>query len=214
MVEADLWLVIVGNIVLFCIAPVLIGLFVKCWWNMKRTRGCMVAEVWESSGDTTRDLAKLDPTGQTVTVDNLVYRLPRELSDEEIRKFKEKEVHIYPRKRWHFMRNWPLPPIPLRIESWERNNPEPIRPFYGRITEEGKFDDSQLTVTSFEWNTQKSAMRAAELGTFYQEMAAMAKEWQRAMLNMPNKVVVYIGIGIAALGSIISVIMIYQMAMG
>lgn len=214
MIEADLWLVVVGNILLFCIAPVLIGLFIKCWWNMRRTRGCMVAEIWEPSGDTTRELVKPDPTGHTVAVDNLVYRLPRELSDEEIKKFAEKGVRIYPRKRWMFMRNLPLPAIPLRVESWERNNPEPIRPFYGRVTEKGEFDDSQLTVTASEWNIQKSAMRAAELGTFYQEMAAMTKEWTRAMTNLPNKIIVYLGLGAAALGSIIAAVMIYQLAMG
>lgn len=211
MIEADLWLVIVGNILLFCILPVLIGFFAKCWRNMRRTRGCMVAEIWEPSGDTPRELVKPDPTGYTVTVNNLVYRLPRELSDKEMRKFANKGTRIYPRKRWMYMRNWPFPSIPLRVESWEHDNPEPIRPFYGRFTEDGKFDDSQLTVTSTEWQAQKSVIQATGIAMSVQEREAREKEWARAMANLPNKMVVYIGIGIAALGSMICAAMIYQM---
>ena len=217
MIEADLWIVIVGNILLFCIAPVLIGLFVKCWWNVKRTKGNMVAEIWEPSGFVTRELVKPDPTGATVTVDNLVYRLPKEkeFSDKEKKKEKENpEHHTYPRRRWYYMQNRPLPPIPLRIEAWERDNPEPVRPFYGRITEDGKFDDSQLTVTSTEWQAQKSVIQATGIAMSVQEREAREKEWARAMANLPNKMIVYIGIGIAALGSVICAIMVYQMAMG
>jgi len=214
MIEADLWVVIVLDILLFGIIPVLIGFFTKCWWNMRRTRGCMVAEIWEPSGDTTKEIVKPDPTGATVTVDNLVYRLPSELSDEEIKKFTEKGVRIYPRKRWMFMRNWPLPSIPLRIESWERDNPEPIRPFYGRVTEDGKFDDNQLTVTSTEWQAQKSVIQATGIAMAVQEREAREKEWTRAMANLPNKMVMYIGLGIAAIASIYCAVTIYQMAMG
>jgi len=213
MIEADLWVVIVGNILLFCILPVLIGFFVKCWWNMRRTRGCMVAEIWEPTGDTSRELVQPDPTGYTVTVDNLVYRLPRELSDKEIKELERKGVRIYPRKRWFYMRNWPLPPIPLRIESWERDNPEPVRPFYGRIDEDGKWVDSQLTVTGTEWQSQKSVIQATGIAMSVQEREAREKEWARAMANLPNKMVMYLGLGTAALASIICAVMIYQMAM-
>ena len=213
MIEADVWVIIVLDILLFGIVPVLIGFFVKCWWNVRRTKGYMVAEIMEPNGDLPRTLVKTDPTGHTVTVDNLVYRLPRELSDEEIKKFNKKEVRIYPRKLWMYMRNWPLPYIPLRIEIWERNNPEPVRPFYGRITEDGKFDDSQLTVTSTEWAAQKNVIQGTQIAMRVQALDAWQQALQKLMINMPSKIIVYIGLGIAALGSAISAIMIYQMAM-
>ena len=111
MIEADVWVVIVLNILLFGIVPVAFGVFIKCWWNVRRTKGCMAAEIWEPNGDTPREIVKPDPTGHTVVVDTLVYRLPRELSDEEIKKFNDKGVRIYPRKRWASMQNRPLPPI-------------------------------------------------------------------------------------------------------
>ena len=214
MIEADLWVVIVGNILLFCVAPVLIGLLVKCWWNMKRTRGCMIAEIWEPNGDTPRTLVKPDPTGATVVADNLVYRLPKELSDKEMLALQKKGVRIYPRKRWYYMSNKPLPPIPLRIESWERDNPEPIRPFYGRVTEDGKFEDSLLTVTSTEWAAQKNVIQGTQIAMRMQALDAWQQALQNLMTNTPSKIIVYIGLGIAAGGSIYSAVILYQIAMG
>ena len=214
MIEADIWVIIVLDILLFGILPAIIVIFAKCWWNVRRTRGCMVAEIWEPNGDTPREIVKPDPTGHTVTVDNLVYRLPRELSDEEIKKFRDNEVRIYPRKRWANVPNRPLPPIQLRVESWERDNPEPIRPFYGHIDDDGKFVDSLLTVTGTEWQAQKSVIQATGIAMSIQERDVREKEWQRAMANLPNKMIVYIGIGIAAAASVYGAITIYQIAMG
>jgi len=213
MIEADLWVVIVLNILLFGVLPVIFVVFAKCWWNVRRTKEQIVAEIWEPSGFATRELVEPDPTGATVIVDNLVYRLPKE------REFSDKEkniptAHTYPRRRWIYMQNKPLPPIPLRIESWERDNPEPIRPFYGRVTEDGKFDESQLTVTGTEWMAQKSVIQATGIAMSVQDREAREKEWARAMANLPNKMVMYLGLGIAALASAIGAIMIYQMAMG
>jgi len=214
MIEADLWVVIVLNLLLFGILPTIAIIFAKCWWNVKRTKSMMVAEIWEPNRFATREIVQPDPTGATVTVDNLVYRLPKEkeFSDKEKAGKKSPTIKAYPRRRWIYIQNRPLPPIPLRIESWERDNPEPVRPFYGRVTEEGKFDDSQLTVTSTEWQAQKSVIQAAGIAMSVQEREAREKEWQRAMANLPNKMIVYLGLAIAALGSIICAVMIYQMA--
>jgi len=214
MIEADLWVVIVLNILFFGIVPVIFGLFVKCWWNVKRTKGMIVAEVWEPNGDTSRALAKPDPTGATVTVDNIIYRLPKELSDKEMLELQKKSVHIYPRKRWTSMPNLPLPPIQLRVESWERDNPEPIRPFYGRVTEEGKYEDSLLTVTSTEWAAQKNVIQGTQIAMRVQALDAWQQALQKLMMNMPSKIITYIGIGIAAGGAIYCAVTLYQMAMG
>jgi len=214
MIEADLWVVIVLDILLFGVLPVLFGFFARCWWNVRRTRGMIVAEIWEPNGDTPRTLAKPDPTGATITVDNLIYRLPKELSDEEMLELQKKGVRIYPRKRWMSLRNLPLPPIQLRVESWEHDNPEPIRPFYGRVTEEGKFEDSLLTVTSTEWAAQKNVIQGTQIAMRVQALDAWQQALQKLMLNMPSKIITYIGIGAAAGGSIYCAVTLYQMAMG
>jgi len=214
MIEADLWVVIVLDILLFGVLPVIFGFFVKCWWNVRRIKGCIVAEIWEPNGDTPRALAKPDPTGATITVDNLIYRLPKELSDKEMLELQKKGVRIYPRKRWMSMPNRPLPPIQLRIESWERDNPEPIRPFYGRVTEDGKYEDSLLTVTSTEWAAQKNVIQGTQIAMRVQALDAWQQALQKLMLNMPSKIITYIGIGAAAAGSIYCAVTLYQMAMG
>lgn len=209
--ETSNWFIISFNLLIF--AVVAFGLiFLKGWVSTKQTKGKMIAEIWEPNGDTTRVLVKPDPTGATVTVDNIIYRLPKELSDKELAKLKGEKVRIYPRKRWTFRPNRPLPPIPLRVESWERDNPEPIRPFYGRITEDGKFDSSLLTVTGTEWQAQKSVIQATGIAMSVQEREAREKEWTRAMANLPNKVIVYIGLGVAAVCSGVAAVLIYQMA--
>ena len=110
------------------------------------------------------------------------------------------------------MPNSPLPPIPVRVESWERDNPEAIRPFYGSVDKDGKFIDSQLTVTSTEWQAQKSVIQATGIAMSVQEREAREKEWTRAMANLPNKLIVYLGIGIAAICSAVGLAIIYQMA--
>ena len=214
MVEADLWVVIVLNILLFGFLPVIFGFFVKCWWNVRQIKGRIVAEIWETNGDTPRTLVKPDPTGATVVVNNLVYRLPKELSDKEMLELQKKGVRIYPRKRWMSMPNRPLPPIQLRIESWERDNPEPIRPFYGRVTEDGKYEDSLLTVTSTEWAAQKNVIQGTQIAMRMQALDAWQQALQKLMVNMPSKIIVYIGLGIAAAGSVYGAVTIYQMAMG
>ena len=214
MIEADLWVVIVLDILLFGVFPVILIIFAKCWWNVRRTRKQMVAEIWEPNGDTPRTLVEPDPTGTTITVDNLVYRLPKELSDKEILEFQKKGVRIYPRKRWASIPNRPLPPIQLRVESWERDNPEPIRPFYGRVTEDGKYEDNMLTVTSTEWAAQKNVIQGTQIAMRMQALEAWQEALQRLMANMPSKMIVYLGLGIAACGSIYCAVTIYQMAMG
>jgi len=212
MIEADLWLVIVGNIFLFCILPIALVTLLKCWWNIKRTKGCIIAEVWEPTGDTTREIVKLDPAGHTVTVNGIVYRLPKEMSDKELKEAKAKGVRIYPRKRWYYMPNRPFTPIPLRIESWENDNPEPIRPFYGRVTEDGKFEDSQLTVTSTEWAAQKNVIQGTQIAMRMQALESWQKALEKLMANLPNKMVMYLLLAVAAVCSGISVVLIYQLA--
>ena len=212
MVDAPAWLVWTFDL-LILVGIVVSSLLAKAWINVMQTRGKMVAEIWEPNGDTTRELVKPDPMGATITFDNIVYRLPKELSDKELRELNAEGVRVYPRKRWIFKANKPLPPIPLRVESWERDNPEPIRPFYGRIKPDGMFDHSLLTVTGTEWQAQKSVIQAAGIAMSVQEREARENEWVRAMANLPNKAIIYIGIGLAVLLAGATLVIVYQLAM-
>lgn len=212
MIEADLWVVIVLDILLFGVLPAIALIFAKCWFNVRRTKKMMVAEIWEPNGDTPRILVEPDPTGSTVIVDKLVYRLPKELSDKETLALQKKGVRIYPRKRWASIPNRPLPPIQLRVESWERDNPEPIRPFYGRVTEDGKFEDSLITVTSTEWAAQKNVIQGTQIAMRMQALDAWQQALQNLMTNTPSKIIVYLLLGIAAGVSTYCAIILYQLA--
>lgn len=208
MVEAPTWFVWMFNIMIGALI-ILVLLFIGAWLNAKKTEGKMMAEIWEPSGFAPRHLVKPDPTGATVTVDNIIYRLPRELSQREL----ETHTHVYPSRRYITYKPFlglKFLQSPVRIESWERDNPEPIRPFYGRVDKDGKFIDNQLTVTSTEWAAQKSVIQATGIAMSVQEREAREKEWERGMRNLPNKMVLYIGIGIAALASILCAVLTYQ----
>ena len=213
MVEAPAWLVYTFDLLIF--VAIAFGLvFLRSWYNVRRFQGKhtmkMYAEVWEPSGRRPKHIIEPDTGGDTVTVNNIVYRLPKELSTEEQSKLRERKIHIYPRRCWVEVNNWPLPSIPVRVESWEMNNPEPIRPFYGRVDKDGKFVDSQLTVTGTEWQAQKSVIQATSIAMRVQEREAREKEWTKAMANLPNKLVVYLLLGVAAIGSVVCLIILYQ----
>jgi len=218
MIDAPDWLVYGFDLLMFVV--IIFGLvFLRAWWNVRLTKGRIIAEIWEPSGFATRVMVKPEPNGHTVNVDHLEYRLPKELSEREFEKETAElkkagkpisQSHTYPRRRWVYRPNWPMPSIPMRIESWERDNPEPIRPFYGRVDKDGKFIDSQLTVTSTEWQAQKSVIQATGIAMSVQEREAREKEWARAMANLPNKMIIYIGLGALLLLSVISLLMMYQ----
>lgn len=218
MIDAPDYFVYTFDLLMF--AVIIFGLvFLKAWWNVRQTKDKIIAEIWEPSGFATREMVKPGPSGQTVNVDNLEYRLPKELSEKEIAKEAAEqkgkgepvsEIHTYPRRRWVYRPNWPMPAIPMRIESWERDNPEPIRPFYGRVDKDGKFIDSQLTVTSTEWQAQKSVIQATSIAMSVQEREAREKEYARAMAGLPNKMIIYIGLGALLILSVINLFMMYQ----
>jgi len=212
----NIWFMIVFDTMLVLL--IVMGLiFLRAWWTIRRTEGKIVAEIWGPDGFPVRHLVKPDKTGDTVTLDDKVYRLKEDKPADK--PANNPNSHAYPSRRYtKYPANPPFGIKPLqvilRIESWEYDNPEPIRPFYGRFDENGKFTDSQLTVTSTEWQAQKSVIQATGIAMSVQEREAREKEWARAMANLPNKMVVYIGLGAAAIGSVIAAVMVYQMAMG
>lgn len=201
--------------ILFVLVVILGLLFIMAVANARKTKGRITAEIWMPNGDTPRQLAKLDQTGDTVTIDTKTYQLRRDRSEEEEKKELE-SGHYYPSKRFV---QYPSNPFlglrmltsQVRIESWEYDNPEPIRPFYGRVDESGKFINNQLTVTSTEWNAQKSVIQATQIAMRVQEREAREKEWLKAMANLPNKMILYIMGGVAIIGIIVCIVLVYQM---
>lgn len=218
------WLIIFAVVVMILFLFVVI--YIAASRNVKNTEGKMVAEIWESSGYPIRHLVPIDKNGKTVEVDGLVYALPREKNAEVTGEGNRKagegkqegdDQHHYPSRRYVLYPAKPpfgLRPLQttLRIESWEKDNPEPIRPFYGRVDENGKFVANQLTVTSSEWSAQKREIQATVLAMEIQENEARQKELTKALANQPSKMILYIGLGISSLGVLINLFFIWQIA--
>jgi hypothetical protein len=207
MIDAPDWLVYGFDLLMFLV--IIFGiLFLKAWFDARNVKGKMLIDLREPTGFTDRHLVKPDTNGQTVTYEKGTYMLTKPAT--------EKTKENYPRIRFA---KYPKNPFmglsmfqhTLRLEEYQRNNPEPIHPFYGRVDEKGFFIDNQLTVTAIEWNAQKSEMEALGIAMSVQEREAREKEWQRAMANLPNKMIVYLGIGIAAICSAICAILIAQL---
>ena len=82
------------------------------------------------------------------------------------------------------------------------------------MAEDGKFEDSLITVTSTEWAAQKNVIQGTQIAMRMQALDAWQQALQKLMTNTPSKMIVYIGIGIAAGGSIYCAVILYQLAMG
>jgi len=220
---------VIAELVLFGV----IWMFVS-WRYRQMLRGNkMVAEIWRSNGFPTRHLAKIEDNGKTVQVDDCTYFLAREedekqyqLADEEkkeradrgITKTAEKRNKPYPIKRWA---KWPEKPFlgmgslqrTLRLESWEEDNPEPMRPYYGTITAEGLFV-GHLHATASEVTSLKNEAEAAGLVGQIEEARARQEITERALANQPNKTYVYIGLVIAIVAAGVAAFMSFQAAGG
>lgn len=215
MVDAPTWFVMLFNVVLIvCLICVFILLW--SWRTVKRAEGKMIAEIWEPSGYPVRHLVQTDKSGKTVEVDGITYRLPREDVDEDQYERDEKgnvvidgegkRIRKYPSHRYtRYPASAPLGlkslQVTLRIESWAKDNPEPIRPYYGK-----------LTVTGLEWTAAKREIQASALAMDVQESEAREKEMRRGLLNLPNKLILYLLAGGGCLGSVICLVYLMQIA--
>lgn len=159
---------------------ILLAIVFEGWRNTKATRGKMIAEIWEQSGFPVRNLVDISPDGKTVEVDGCTYALPKEPTKAEA----EKSEHYYPSRRYVLWGRLPVGKVTLRIDSWEKDNPEPIRPCYDKPV-----------VTALEWTAQKRAIQATAIAFRIQESEARQKELEKSLANQPSKMVVYLGIG-------------------
>ncbi len=206
MVDAPAWLVYTFDLLIIVII-LLLAMFLKAWLDARSNKGKMAIDIREPTGFTDRHPIKPDPDGQTITFDGGVYELTKPPGKDT--------KELYPRIR--FVR-YPKNPFlglsmfqtTMRLEEFQRDNPEPIHPFYGRVDKDGKFIDSQLTVTATEWNAHRSKITAVGIAQDANERAAREKEWQKGMANLPNKMIIYIGIGAILLLEIISLFLQYQ----
>jgi hypothetical protein len=186
----------------------------------------MIAEIRQADGFKKRHLVKIQDNGKTVEVNNVTYVLPREKEEEEAATESEAEDDLGDRRRLKDWRDrhpegnaggerprfptkqfvkWPLLNVLgwspfytiLRIEEWQEDNPEPIRPY-----------DGELFATGAEFTAIKNEAQATAAAVMAMEAEAMQKTMIRAIKNMPSKMIVYLGlIATAGIGVIILIIL-------
>lgn len=198
-VEAPAWMIYLIDFLVFILFVIGV-LVIVAYRTYRKAQGMMIAEIWEPSGYPVRRLAKWDITGKTVEVDGGNYVLKTELTEEEREKIKKEGGNVYPSRRFTGYGFWPFRVI-LRIESWEKGNPNPIRPWA-----------EKPEVTSAELTSIKNEIQAVTLGMEIQEAQERQKQLTSAIANQPSKMVVYVGLGLIALMCFISLIMVIQLA--
>jgi len=197
-VDAPSWMIYLVDFLVFVLFVVGI-IFLMAFRMYRNAQGKIIAEVWEPSGYPVRKLTKWDRTGKTVEVDGCTYFLSKELTSKEKDELLEQGIAVYPSHRYTNYGFWPFKAI-LRIESWERNNPEPIRPRYDKPV-----------MTAAEITASKNEIQATTLAMDIQENQERQKQLTNAIANQPNKLVVYIlGIGTMLL-SFVTLIIVWQL---
>jgi hypothetical protein len=125
--------------------------------------------------------------------------------------------------------------VPIRIEAWAKDNPEPIKPSYEFIEVTEEQDGKQVTtkVPVINYDTDEDGNRvvanyliassreikavedehtAVATAMEIQEMHAQQTALISAIKNQPNKMVIYLGLGLNALLLIINLVYIVQIA--
>jgi hypothetical protein len=198
------------------------------YWNYGRQcRGKMIAEIEHPNGEITHDLVPFIDGGRAVEVYGGTYILGKDkdegrfpIAEEEIVKEREENEVVgnpkgkpYPIRKW-----WWYPDVPflgfkwlrrkVRMESWYLNNSEPVRPFYGTINKDGFFEGT-LYATASEITSMKNEAEAAGLVGQIEEARARQKTLEKTLANVPNKNVLYVGLGAAVLGIVVCAILLF-----
>lgn len=212
-----------------------IFLFLFNSWSLNRKvtdkktgRQKIIGEIWGADGYPTRTLIPIEPTGKTVKINGLVYRLnEKRKKDTEEEEEEDKGKVATPALRYEKYPKAPFmgigPQKVLRIESWQEGNPEPIKPFYGSFvdgngdscnpdTEGAIFVQNKLMLTATEIVAMINEEHAAAASAEIEELAAQRKTFQDMLKNMPSKTILYLLVGGNVILTLVAVVLIYSAA--
>lgn len=158
--------------------------------------GKLVVEIWTPAGPRIRHVLPILPNGFEV-------RAPAGSTNPRYF-FDKKSVG---RTKYPLNPILPFPGIQVDadIVSWYQNNPEPIPATKAATMIEGKVVTSELMDLSRDTDTLGMAQAANE------EMAKTQQQLAQALQNKLDKKWVYIGLAVAALGTIICAVLTFQM---
>lgn len=206
-VEAPAWMVYLIDFLIFILFVIGV-VFILAFYTYRNAQGKMIAEIWEPSGYPVRRLAKWEKSGKTVEVDGLTYVLKQETSEEEKQEIlkghgqesEEIQPSIYPSHRYTGYGIWPFRAI-LRIETWIKGNPNPLRP-----------PAEKPEVSAAELTSIKNEIYAISLGMEIQEAQERQKQLTGVIANMPSKTVLYIICGGTLFLTLITLVIVFQLS--
>jgi len=223
MYEVGSWFVyLLDGAILAIIAFIaLVMVFVKRNRYQKEAVNKLRAEIQLPTGWSDYPVVDVNDNARTVTVDKFVYFL-----NPEKRKYGKHPLNPFMGLSWL--------QVPIRTESWAKDNPEPIQASYEVIeTDEKDKDGNNIKMRVIHYDTDEDGERvvaktliassmeikavedehtAVATAMEIQEMHAQQKALVAAIENQPNKMVVYVGLGVVALACLVNLIYIVQIA--
>lgn len=189
MYEVGSWFVYLLDAAILAILAfiTLAMVFIKRNQYAKDAVGKLQAEIQLPTGWSEYYTIPVDDNAKSVTIDDFIYLL-----NPEKRRYGKYPMAPFMGLKWL--------QVPIRIESWGKDNPEPIRQTYDKSV-----------ATSAEIKAMTREIQATTAAMQIQEIDSRQKELTNAIANQPNKNIVYIGLGLAALASIICVVYIVQL---
>lgn len=184
MYQVGIWFVHLMNVAILAIigVVVLIAIYVKRGHYMRDATRCIQAEILLSTGWPEYHTVRCGASDEWVTIKGYAYKLD-------------------PTKR-----GWGLHPripflgltalqVAIRKETWYKDNPNPVHR-----------DKEVPEVTAAEIHAKTREATAIAAGAQIVEMDARQKQLVNAIANQPNKVYVYLGLGVMTLGMVILIV--------
>ena len=188
--EVGAWFIyLIDGAILAVIGIVLLILImVKRGKYQKEATNCIRAEIQLPTGWSNYFTIPCDSNAKSVSIDNSIYLL-----DPNKRRWGRHPMNPFMGLTWL--------QVPIRIETWSKDIPEPLR-----------LEQKTTIATADEIKAITREIQATNAAMMIQELESQQKELVNAISNQPNKILVYVLMGIAVAASIGSLIMIYQLA--
>lgn len=189
MYEVGSWFVYLLDFAVLAIicAGIIAWILVKRGQYQKEAEKSIRAEIILPSGWSEYHVVPCDINAKTVSVSDFVYFL-----DPQRRRYGKHPLNPFMGLPWL--------QVPIRIETWFQDNPEPVRMSY---------DKTVATAAEIKAITREVSATTAAMQI--QEIEARQEELTKAISNQPNKTVVYIMLGACTLFSLISLIIVAQL---
>ena len=163
----------------------------------KEALGRVMVEIWMPSGWSNYYVVRPTMDGW-VNVGAGAYKLAPQVPDKTDNPGEEKKNRIItPAKRWDMYPRRPflglkLLQVPIRKESFYWNNPDPIT-----------WTENRTTVTAVDAKTHTREVAAQHIAANIAETEARQRKWEEVINKLPDKMVLYILIGIAIILSLV-----------